>query len=458
MTVPQRVHARRALLPDGWVADVEFTVTDRRFTKIERGVPASVGARRANTVVPGIANLHSHAFQRILAGAAERRDGTADTFMSWRSAMYSALERLTPELVTDIYTYVYARMLRFGYTNVAEFHYVHRDIGGKAYANPAELSLRAVAAARRAGIGITHLPVVYQHGGFGKKDLSALQARLRCTPEMAAEVAGEIRATFRHDIAVGAGLAPHSLRAVDHSDIARVAALAKSVSPQTPLHIHVSEQIDEVRQSIEIFGANPIQLLAASTELDASWVLVHCTHATPEDFALIAGAGATVALCPMTEANLGDGHVNLTALMASKALYGIGSDSQAALAPHAEWLMLEFPQRLLLRERNVASHSGMSVGRTLVEASSASAEASLGRKVGRLASGHQADILELETDDPAFIGFHDDQLLDAWIFAANQPVVKNVMVAGDWVVNDGVHREELELRKNFATALAKLRG
>ncbi|MBZ0260760.1 MAG: amidohydrolase family protein, partial [Hyphomicrobiales bacterium] len=281
---------------------------------------------------------------------------------------------------------------------------------------------------------------------------------MECAPEMAFTIAESVKSAFKSDVAVSVGLAPHSLRAVDHSGMDQIAKMAKSLSPNAPVHLHVSEQVDEVRQCVAHYGKNPIELLAASTTLDQRWVLVHCTHATEQDFKLIADANACVALCPMTEANLGDGHVNLSAMLTAKCRYGIGSDSQVALAPKVEWLMLEYSQRLLKRERNVASVSGMSVGRTLLEASSQSAEHALGRPTGKFALGYQADMVELEVMDPAFVGIEDDRILDAWIFAADRSVVSNVMVAGDWIVKSGVHRNEQPLRQRYEAALRRLRG
>ncbi|MBZ0261885.1 MAG: amidohydrolase family protein, partial [Hyphomicrobiales bacterium] len=223
MNASHVMHAYRALLPSGWASNVNFTISDGLFQKIDVDATPTGNAVRVGTVIAGVANLHSHAFQRSLAGMSERRDGSADTFMSWRSAMYSALDRLTPDLFEDICTYVYARMVLFGYTNVAEFHYVHRDKKGVLYDNPAELSIRTVRAARNAGIGITHLPVIYRYGGFNRQALSPQQARMECAPEMAFTIAESVKSAFKSDVAVSVGLAPHSLRAVDHSGMDQIA-------------------------------------------------------------------------------------------------------------------------------------------------------------------------------------------------------------------------------------------
>lgn len=452
-----RLFARAALLPDGWMRDVVIDVAGDTIAAVGPG--AAPAGDVFDVLIPGIPNLHSHAFQRLMAGLTEARTARSDGFWSWRDLMYGVVGVLDPDSLEDIYAYVFASMIEAGYTSVAEFHYVHNAPDGSHFDNDAEMSLRAVAAARTAGLAVTHLPVVYCRAGFGDAPLGASQRRLACDLDRAHGIASVVRDAFRDWDDLNLGLAPHSLRAVSPSMLRRVAKGARDIGPASVVHIHVAEQVREVEECLSAHRIGPIGLLLGSVQVDPSWCLIHCTQATPHEFLELGATGATVALCPVTEANLGDGIVDLPALIAGASAFGIGSDSQAALSPWQEFLSLEYSQRLARRQRNIATDEGRSVGRFLVEKSTAAGEAALGRRTGRLAPGYKADIVELRRDaDPSLAFLEGDKFLDAWIFAADRPRPSSVFVSGRRLVTDGVHRDAGDLERRYLAAVARLRA
>jgi formimidoylglutamate deiminase len=394
----------------------------------------------------------------MIAGLTESSRSHADSFWSWRELMYRFLKVLDPDSIEDVCAYVFSEMLRAGYTSVAEFHYVHNQGDGKPYENPAELSLRVVHAARQAGIGITHLPAVYERGGFAGNPLNALQGRLACDAEQAARIAALIAKAHHADPQVSVGLAPHSLRAVNPENLERIVSVANSISPELPIHIHVSEQTQEVAECLARHRTTPINLLFDSAQVTSNWCLIHCTHATGNEIEKIAAAGALVGLCPVTEANLGDGIVDLIGLMKAGARFGIGSDSQITIDPKEEWRVLEYSQRLTHRRRIIAASDGYSVGRTLFQNSVAAAESVVGRPIGRIAAGCVADLIELKQDDPAIALVDGDELLDTYIFASNRPLISTVIAGGQTVVVDGRHCQETELAGRYRSALERLRS
>ena len=452
-----RLFARAALLPEGWMRDVAIEIVGDTIASVRSG--AEPAGQIFDVFVPGIPNLHSHAFQRLMAGLTETRTAGSDSFWSWRDLMYDVVGVLDPDSLQDIYAYVFASMIEAGYTSVAEFHYVHNAPDGRHYDDDAEMSLRAVAAARTAGLAATHLPVVYCRAGLDDAPLGASQLRLACDLDRARRIASAVGTAFKDWDDLNVGLAPHSLRAVSPSLLHRIAESAREIGPASVVHIHVAEQVREVEECLSVHGVGPIGLLLRSVPVDSSWCLIHCTQATPQDFRAIGATGATVALCPVTEANLGDGIVDLPALVAGASAFGVGSDSQATLSPWQEFRSLEYAQRLAQRQRNVAADEGRSVGRFLVETSTAAGEAALGRRTGRLAPGYKADIVELRRDaDASLASLEGDQFLDAWIFAADRARPSSVFVSGRRLVTDGVHRDAVDLERRYLSAVGRLRA
>ncbi len=401
--------------------------------------------------VPGIANLHSHAFQRALVGRAERSSGHIDSFWTWREAMYRFVERISPEQVEAVATWLYVEMLEAGYTSVGEFHYLHHDVSGSPYADPAELSLRLLSAAERAGIGITLLPVLYANGGFDGRDASAQQRRFANSVDALLGIVERAKGAIQGNANAAVGVAPHSLRAVS---LEMLRELLAGVSPELPVHIHISEQQREVQECRAATGATPLSLLMSAADVDARWCLVHSTHATQSELAALAKTGATVALCPTTEANLGDGFPPMAGLVDSGVPFGIGSDSQVCVCPAEELRLLEYEQRLVNQQRNVLSSAQQpSVAERLLAEVGRSARRVLGRQVGELAVGARADLVTLDPNSAALAGLPLERHLDTWVFGSRAGAVRDVMVGGKWVIWRGRHPQRQALLQAYMRAL-----
>lgn len=423
--MPSKLHLETALLPDGWRRDVVVTIENGVVSHVSSGHDA--GAQRVSGIaVPGLPNLHSHAFQRAMAGLTERRGSESDSFWTWREEMYRFVERLTPEGLEAIAALAYMEMLEAGFTSVAEFHYLHHKLDGRPYDDVGEMSQRIVAAANEVGIGLTLLPVLYRQGGFGGKPASAAQRRFLCDRDLYARL-------METKVPGGSiGIAPHSLRAVTLDDLKWVA----KTWPKAPAHIHISEQTAEVDQCLAVHGKRPIDLLMDTIEIDGRWCLVHATHADAGEIARIAKSRAVVGLCPITEANLGDGLFDVPALLAAGGRLGVGSDSNVRISAADELRTLEYGQRLIHRQRNVLGAPSRSTGRRLFEA------ALDGRAI---AQGQPADLVVLRE-----AGFDGDSALDHWLFAADNAAIKTVYRAGLPVVQDGRHIKRDEIVARYA--------
>lgn len=453
--------AAHALLPTGWARDVGIHIEPSgMITSIATGAPAPEGAERLEGfVVPGMPNLHSHAFQRAMAGFTEARTHPTDTFWTWRAAMYAFAARITPEQLQHVAEWAYVEMLKAGFTSVAEFHYLHRDLRARPYADPAETSHRVVAAARDAGIALTLLPVLYLHGGFGGRPPDPAQERfVQSVDEFAALVRSlGARHAMTHGVRLGAAF--HSLRAVDPHALRATLGMLDEVDPAAPIHIHVAEQANEVADCIAWSGRRPVEWLLDNAPVDARWCLVHATHADARELRRLAASGATAGLCPTTEANLGDGIFAASDYLAGAApgRFGIGSDSHVTLSIVEELRLLEYAQRLALRRRAaLASEAQPSPGERLyVEAAAGGAQA-LGISAGRLASGYRADLVVLDPGHPAFWNKTPEQALDAWIFTGDSRCVRDVMVGGAWRVRDRHHPLEEAAADRFRAAQAAL--
>ncbi len=453
-----RIFAEHALLPDGWARDVAIEITtEGSIAGVEVDAAASGAARTAGPLVPGMPNLHSHAFQRALAGRTGRataQGSVTDSFWTWRAAMYGFLDRLDPDAYQAIATQAFVEMLKAGYTAVAEFHYVHHDPRGWAYADPAELAHRIVAAARNTGIGLTLLPVFYAHSGFDGAEPAASQRRFIHTLESYARLVARL-ATDADAQGFVVGVAPHSLRAVTPSELAAVIALAPAGAP---IHIHVAEQVQEVSDCVAALGARPVEWLLRHAHPDARWCLVHATHMTVEETRRLAATGAVAGLAPTTEADLGDGVFPARGYVDRGGVLGVGSDSNTVIDPFIELRQLEYSQRLFRLERNVLARNELPVGRFLYDTAAGGGARALAQPVGAIARGWRADFAVLDTEDPALAGQAIDDMLDAAIFGPCQRRVRDVMVSGRWVVRDGLHAEERAALANYRSALARLAG
>jgi formimidoylglutamate deiminase len=411
--------------------------------------------------VPGMANVHSHAFQRAMAGLTEARTGGDDSFWTWRELMYRFAARITPQQVHDVAAYLYVEMLKAGYTAVGEFHYLHHDKGGKPYADRAEMSHRVIAAARAAGIAITHLPVLYAFGGFGARAPAAGQARFVNDTEGYAGLVAGLHAHYAGSTDVRIGAAFHSLRAVDPAMLDATRAALAGIDAKAPIHIHIAEQQREVQDCIAWSGRRPVAWLLDHAQVDGRWCLVHATHLDEQEVARLAASGAVAGLCPTTEANLGDGIFPADTYLggASPGRIGIGSDSHMAVSVAEELRLLEYGQRLTRNRRAALATEGQpSPGaRIFTEAAEGGAQA-LGLDAGRIAPGCRADLVVLDPEHPALWNKAPAQALDAWIFAGDSACVRDVMVGGEWRVRDRVHPREAELARRFRAAQAALIG
>lgn len=440
--------APAALLPDGWARDVRLTWDKNgTLTQVDAGAAPGDAPQADGVLLPGLPNLHSHAFQRVFAGLTELRGEAADSFWTWRDRMYRVALAVSPDQLEDIATQLYIEMLAAGYTSVCEFHYLHHDPAGRPYAERAELSLRLVAAARRAGIGLTMLPVLYRHGGFGPAPARAEQRRFLNGADALLQIIERLRAA-----GVCTGAAPHSLRAVAPDDLA---ALLAGLPADAPLHIHVAEQRREVEDCLAWSGARPVQWLLAHAPVGPRWCLVHATHLDEAERAGIAARGAVVGLCPTTEANLGDG---LFELPAYRGAWGVGSDSHASVDAAEELRLLEYGQRLARGERNVvATPASPQVAQTLWQAAVAGGAQASGRPVAGLAPGQQADFLVL--GDGSLAGLSPAQQLATLVFAPRRrELLREVWTAGDCRVRAGWHDAAPSALARFVAARRSLIG
>lgn len=449
--------------PDGWLSPGYLEVDDYGVIARVSGDLSATGdvPVLAGFGIPGLSNLHSHAFQRALAGRTEYVAGepAVDNLWTWRERMYRLVDRLTPEDYEAIGSLVYLEMLQFGFTSVCEFHYVHHRPGGGPYDNPAEMSDRLIAAADRTGIGLTMLPVLYGRGGAGKPPENTQRRFVHSADDYLALVE-RLRAHCgsRRTLRVGAAL--HSLRAVAPGEVLAASADLRASDPHVRLHIHVSETTQEVAAVQAETGARPVQWLLDNAGLDENWCLVHATHLDESELAGAAASGAVAGLCPVTEATLGDGLFALVEYHGAKGLWGIGTDSQSSTSIAEELKMLECGKRLELRRRNVIavpdsgqdSHSG----RVLFDSALAGGEQASGQGGGALVPGRRADLVILDADSNPLLGHGPRTALDAWILGGTQNPVRHVMVAGQWAVYDRQHPDEAAIRTAYRKSIARL--
>ena len=451
METTQTLQAERAWTPDGWVRDATFGGDAQGRFAADPAADAKTSPA-AKWAMPGIANLHSHAFQRAMAGLAERRGSEKDSFWSWRETMYAFAARIEPDDLQAIAAQLYVEMLHAGYTQVCEFHYLHHAPDGRPYADPAAMSRALIAAARETGIGLTLLPVLYMRGGFDGRALSPRQARFGHEVDAFLRLLETLRA--EEDARVRIGMAFHSLRAVSPDALsATLAALPKDM----PRHIHISEQIAEVEECVALRGARPVRWLLDRADVDARWTLVHATHLDDGEVHGIAKSGATVAICTTTEANLGDGLFPLRTYLDAGGAWGVGSDSNSSVSPIEELRWLEYGQRLIARSRNVVADARQpSVGENLLRGVACSAAASTGMPLGTIEMGRRADWIVLDDQAPELAARGEADLVDSWLFSGNRGLVRDVVVAGQRVVHDGRHHDEERIAAWYRACVEKL--
>lgn len=453
MSSAPSIHARKALLADGWAEAVRLRIAGGRIAGIEREVKPADTDTACGIVIPGLCNAHSHAFQRALAGHTEDRSpADEDNFWTWRSRMYALAAHIDADALAGIARQVYAEMVASGYTAVAEFHYLLSEPPG---GTPSTAMLEALAgAAKDAGIRLTYVPILYERAGFdapapdaGQKRFAATWTEFEAHVEQARECA---------DGAFVVGIGAHSLRAVSEKSLRRIAKLAGAA--EAPLHIHVAEQQREVDQCLAALGKRPVRWLLDELDVNERWCLVHATHIEPEECEALAASGAVVCLCPSTEANLGDGFFPLRRFLEAGGRFAIGSDSHVSINPYEELRWLEYGQRLAYESRNIAAMPGQRTGRNLYERAVDGGAQAGGLGGARLEKGAHADLVVLDDDSPMLLGHDADSLLDALVFSGFTLPIDRVMVAGLWRVTNGRHFARDEARQEYARVIDRLYG
>ncbi len=428
--------APQAWVHGAWAREVLLGVgADGRWTHVEPQAAAAQqtpAVRLSGPVLPGVVNAHSHAFQRAIVGLTERRDPRApsDDFWSWRDRMYTAANSITPEQLETIATQLYGELLAGGYTQVCEFHYLHNALGGAPYGEPADMALALVRAARRTGIGLTLLPTLYMRAGFAQGALREDQRRFASTPEGIARIVEAVQRHTQADPTINVGVAIHSLRAVPAPALKELAAFAAQAG--LPVHIHIAEQTQEVDDCLVHTGMRPIEWLLHHVDVDARWNLVHATHTTRDELVGVQARGASIVICPATEANLGDGVFDLPGFGALQGRWSIGSDSHVTRRWSEELRLLEYSQRLTQRKRNVAAQclGGISTAAALLEGALRGGVAATGQALGGIAVGQRADFCVLDGQSSALLGVPAEQLLDACVFSSPDAGFDAVYVAG----------------------------
>ena len=447
------IWAEQALLPEGWADGVRVDLgADGRIASVSADTAPQ--GQRVGLLLPAMANLHSHAFQRAMAGLSESRgDQPSDSFWTWRQIMFRFLDHLTPEDIESIAALVQMEMLEAGYATNVEFHYLHHQPGGAAYDDPAEMAARIVAAAQRTGIGLTLLPVHYQFGGLDRRPLGPGQVRFGTTPD---QFAGLLDASEAALSALppdaGIGVAPHSLRAVSPEGL----QLCAGLRPDRPLHMHLAEQIPEIQEVQAATGQRPVEWLLDHADPDRRWTLIHLTHMTEDETRRLAATGAVAGLCPITEASLGDGIFNGTIWREAGGRLGFGSDSNIRISLSEELRGLEYSQRLRDRGRAILAEPGRSTGRVLYEAGLEGGALAAGRDTGAIAAGMWGDLLAVGTDNPVMVGRRGDAALDSLIFAGGDGLASEVWAAGRHVVTKGRHIARDRITADYVACIKRL--
>jgi formiminoglutamate deiminase len=449
----QTLWFRTALIFSGWARDVRITIEGGKIARIEQNAAPQADDSRHGIALPGLPNLHSHAFQRAMAGLTETRDAREESFWSWRELMYRFVDRLDPDDVEAVAGLAYMEMLENGFTRVGEFHYLHHDRDGGPYADPAEMAARLAAAADQTGLALTLLPVFYAHSGFG--GLAPGQGQRRFVQD----VDGYARLVEASRTAVAGlpdaviGVAPHSLRAVTGEELNAIVPLAAG----GPIHIHIAEQTKEVEDCVAATGQRPVRWLMNHAEVGAQWCLVHATHLNAMETERLAKSGAVAGLCPITEANLGDGLFPAPSYLAAGGRFGIGSDSNVLIDPSEELRLLEYGQRLTARRRNLLSGpAGGSTGANLFNGALIGGARALGVPAVGLKAGASADIVSLDADHPSLVAKTGDAILDSWIFGGGRCLVDSVWRQGQKVVEAGRHHRRAAIVERYGAVLRKV--
>ena len=455
------------LLPRGWASDMIVEVgPDGIIRSVDKHQQTSGDHQTlSGAVIPGVPNCHSHAHQRAMSGLGERASIDAesgkkatDSFWTWRVAMYHFLERMQPHHLYAISRQLYLEMLKSGYTNIAEFQYLHHDPLGNRYDNPAEMTLQCMQSAMDVGIGFTALPVLYRYGGFGGQDPIDWQRRFLNDADSFCELVSRLFDASAENASgmSSVGIAPHSLRAVTDTLLNEVIG-ELGIDNLAAVHVHVAEQTKEVDDCMAWSGERPVEWMLSHFEVNEKWCAIHATHMTSDETVGLAKSGAIAGLCPTTEGNLGDGFFNLNEYIANNGRWAIGSDSHISISPVEELRWLEYGRRLVDRQRNImASSFSPSTGTALLEQSLHGGRISSGLDIGKIEPGYRADFVVLDSDHPRLYGRKEEQLIDSWIFSGNENAVQDVYVGGVRVIQDGHHPDEEDIQASYRKTLDEL--
>ncbi|WP_170362818.1 formimidoylglutamate deiminase [Ruegeria arenilitoris] len=446
-----QIHAKTALLGSDWVHDVRVEIDHGRISRVRYQASALPDDTRVDVLLPALANLHSHAFQRAMAGMTETRMAGRESFWTWRNLMYRFLDRLTPDQIEAIAALVFMEMQEAGYASVGEFHYVHHQPGGAAYDQLSELSQRIFSAADQSGIGLTHLPVLYTYGGVAQDPLSGGQLRFSNDVSRFLNLVDDCRNKLPHTDSI-LGVAPHSLRATSPKDLRELL----QNTPKGPVHIHIAEQVQEVADVQSTLGQRPVAWLLDNADVNARWCLIHATHMTDAETRTLAQSGAVAGLCPITEANLGDGIFNGATYVAENGRFGVGSDSNIRISLPEELRTLEYSQRLRDQQRAVLVPGEGSVGHALYTGAARGGAQALGRDAGEIAEGKLADLMAIDRTHPTLCALTDDQLLDGLCFAAPDGLVTDLWSAGRHMVKQSRHVARDQIISAYRSAIAGL--
>lgn len=454
---PSRLRAEHALLPEGWATNVSIEFDGSGVISavtVGDALDNSTDVVQCGIVLPAMANLHSHAFQRAMAGMTETRGpDPKDSFWTWRRLMYRFLDQLDPDAVEAIAAFGQMEMLESGYASVGEFHYLHHQADGSQYTSIAEMSERIVAASQSSGIGLTLLPVLYQQGGCDGRELSVGQKRFGNSIDQFARLLDAAQTSVSNELTdANVGVAPHSLRAVSQSGLTDVIAL----NGKNPIHVHIAEQVAEIEEIQAACHARPVEWLLANHEVTENWCLIHATHMLPEETSAFAKTGAVAGLCPITESNLGDGIFDGAAFHSHHGQFGVGTDSNIRISLSEELRTLEYSQRLRDRRRAIYADANCSTGRVLFDAALAGGAQALQRPSGNIKVGQLADLITLNAQSASLAAVNQDGWLDAWIFAADDSLVTDVWSAGRHVVKEGRHRQRDEIEQRYLRVLNQL--
>lgn len=449
----------KLLQNDGWKSDVEISVDQLgRIISICENQLNSSGKRIKGYTIPGFQNAHSHAFQYAMAGLAEVHDNNSDSndFWSWRNAMYQLALSVNPDQMESIATMLYTEMLRHGYTNVAEFHYVHHDQNGEQYENLAEMGARMVQAAKNAGINITLVPIFYQKGGFGIPPVEGQRRFISTTIDEYLKLLNASADACRAYEGANIGIGIHSMRGVEPKDIAEI---AKNGPQDIPFHIHISEQLKEIEDSIKYLNQRPVEWLANNVHLNDRFHLVHATHLTSDETRQIASSGANVVICPTTEGNLGDGLFPLNEFHSLNGKWSIGTDSHVSINPFEELRLLDYGQRLVSHNRKTYAQTHGDSGRFAIDMALISGRKAMNNfSTDYFKIGEQLNACILSTLNPLLANTSDKNILSTMLYSTDYSTQWGTISSGKLVVENGMHVGYEKALRNFSETIRSIKN